>query len=246
MPWTHALDLAKATTKAGGVHTPVVRAGLKVSGDLLRLIRTGDAVIREARTLMPHGAGNQTSDHRHHPESGPRTAATQIAYAQVGGVAFNAAKPQIIGGAALAFESGNCQDQAAVVYLLLREKLDANYIVSYGCAPGYHHSFCLVRHALTLSHDGVVAVDSWPKYAQAVRWVDHFTYPDWQLYVEKNGAGVAGKIAAARQKYNNQAAYVAVANQAVQTGPYQPSWNHKWASRSQQVLVYDSDDMDVG
>lgn len=236
MPWTHALDLTKATVKAQGVSTPVTHRDIVVDDNTMQLIRLGDQVIRQTRQLLPYGAGNQKSDLTTNPEAGPRTAATQMAFGT------NFPRPQYVGGAALMFKSGNCQDQAAVVYLLLREALGNGHIISYGCAPSAHHSFCLVRPAALTRMDQIVVVDSWPKYPQAMLWQHHFCYPEFQLYVEKPGAGHGGKLQKAFQKFNNQAFYNAVASAATLGGPYGSSWNHKWASASHDVLRYYVDD----
>ncbi len=247
MPRTHALDLTKDTVKNGyGQATTVVQKPYLLDDTAQLVVDRSDGVIRDAHQLVPHGASNQKADVKANPLAKNLTHATQIAYSVKpfmdgkGPLApFPSTKPQYVAGATMTFGSGNCQDMAAVVYLLLRERFDNNYIVDYGCSPANKHSFCLIWPKNQKDAEHTVVVDAWPKYAQALLWKHHFCFQSQYVsYVQKPGSGLQGKVAKARAKYSNLAFVVHVLSQVVNTQYGSSPYNLKFASYDEAIYAY--------
>jgi hypothetical protein len=237
MPWTHALDLAKAHVKDGNNDLAVTRVHQYVAADTLAMIKVGDDVIRRVRELLPLGAGNQKFDHK----------AAQGQIQKPGSQTYLAHKAyeghyphaQHVAGAAMKHGAGNCQEQAAVAYLLLRERLDGSRNVAFCYSDAYKHCFAAIGNPTSGKAEEVVIVDSWPKYTQALRWIDHFCYPHVGVYACKPGVGGEGKIARAKSKYENAKISMEALMALYNHFPY--SYNHKWACRNKTVMVYTND-----
>ncbi len=235
MPWTHALDLNKATIKDQGANVPVTKAEKFISAELLGLIQLGDAVIREVRRLMPYGAANQKFDVKRSTETQPMTVLTQQAYQG------HYSEAQHMAGAAVTYGAGTCQDQAAVAYLLLRERLPATRTACFAFSNYSSHCFATIGVPNTDAADQVVVVDSWPKYAQALLWQDHFCYPICGIYRQKPGVGHAGKLQRAQGKYASRNKYLDELGTLYMHFP-PAKYNHKWGNRvGAQIIVYHND-----
>ncbi|MDA8049002.1 MAG: hypothetical protein M0002_03175 [Rhodospirillales bacterium] len=235
MPWTHALDLAKPTVKSGSTDVAVSKMQKFVSAETLQLVQLGDAVIREVRRLLPYGAANQKFDFKN-TETGPNTALTQQAYNG------HYAEAQHMAGAAVTYGAGTCQDQAAVAYILLRERLDSSKTACFCYSDSAHHCFAAIGVPNTDPADKVVIVDSWPKYAQALLWQDHFCYPHVGIYRQKAGVGQPGKLARAKAKYAGRNRYLDALGTLYWHFP-PAQYNHKWGRKNEkpEIIVYHND-----
>ncbi len=163
---------------------------------ILNLIHLGDQVIQQVKQLLPFGAGNQQFDYyRTNQNSSRRTALAQRAYGT------DWSRPLRNAGATLAYQAGNCQDQASVTYALLREQLNNATYASFCQSTSYHHSFAAIGDPNDPSKGPVVIVDPWPQQAQAVLLEDHFTSDHPILTLRSKVGGRVGKIAKAQSKY---------------------------------------------
>jgi hypothetical protein len=235
MPWTHALDLAKPSVRGPNADIAVSRVFKFVSAETLALLRLGDDVIREVRRLLPYGAANQKFDVKSSTETAPNTALTQKAYEG------HYAHAQHMAGAAVTYGAGTCQDQAAVAYLLLRERLDSSKTACFCVSEAYSHCFAAIGVPNTDAGEKVVIVDSWPKYAQALLWPDQFCFPHVGIYKQAPGVGAPGKLARAKAKYADRNPYLDALGTLYWHFP-PPKYNHKWAGKTPgQIIVYHND-----
>gem|GEM_PF-3833082 len=202
-------------------------------------LQLGDAVIKRVKQLVPHGAGNQVYDtKRTYGHSERLTGLAQKAYGS------DWHRPIRNAGATMKYGSGNCQDQAAIAYLLLREMTDGATDVSFCVSWGFKHSFAAIGIPNTDPDTAVVIVDPWPRFAQAVLWKDHFCRNDAKLAVlrTKKG-GKAGKIdkAVARYQHINYEKEILFLDDY----PANPSWNHEWCSSVKETIRYSNDLLDL-
>jgi len=239
MPWTHALDLQKASVKDGTTDVAISKASKFVPFETLEHIKLGDAVIREVRRLLPYGSGNQKFDVGSWTATQTDTQARGYLTQQL--YQGNYGRAQHMAGAAVTFGSGTCQDQAAVAYLLLRERLPTTTTACFCYSDYSHHCYAAIGVPNTDPADQVVIVDPWPKYPQALLWTDHFCYAHCGIYRQKPGVGQVGKLARAQAKYNNvNPVHQAILSMYNHFG--QPTWNHKWGNRKRgEVIVYHND-----
>jgi hypothetical protein len=170
-----------------------------VAQETLDLLKFGDEVIARVRQLVPYGAGNQKVDFaKTAGGAAHRTAAAQQTYGT------DWSRPMRNAAATMKFGAGNCQDQAAVTYLCLRESLGAGNEVSFCVAGQTHHSFATIGIPNTDSEEKVVVVDPWPIHPQSVLWKHHFCRYDNQLQVLRHKPGTKGiktKIDVAKSKH---------------------------------------------
>src|SRR4051794_7869733 len=99
-----------------------------VSKEVKDAIDLGNNIITLVRQLLPHGAGNQQfNQEESRGWSRYLTGQAQMATQSVGPWT----SPGKVAGAFIKYGAGNCQDQAAVTYLLLREWLPATQEASF-------------------------------------------------------------------------------------------------------------------
>jgi hypothetical protein len=203
-----------------------------VTDPILQLIQLGDQVIKEVRTLLPNGAGNQQFDFDR--TGGQSSYSTELAQKFYGP---DWDRPLRNAGAAITFGGGNCQEQAAVAYSLLREKLNNGLNASFCVSRPYKHSFAAIGNPLTDVSDSVIIVDAWPKFAQSVRWKEHFCSDQTVEVLRCKPGGQAGKIAKAKSKYT----HVNVVTEKIMVlyhAPYHPHYNHQWCSMAKDTIYY--------
>lgn len=210
-----------------------------ISHQALARLQIGDAVIQRVKQqLVPHGAGNQKWDlSRTSGHAGRLTGLVHSAYGS------DWARPMRNAGATMKYGAGNCQEQAAVAYLLLRELVDGATDVSFCVAWATKHSFAAIGIPNTDADTEVVIVDPWPRFAQAVLWRDHFCRNDSKLQVlrTKKG-GKTGKIDKAAAKYqhiNYDKELLFLTDY-----PANPTWNHEWCSSCKETIRYSHDLID--
>jgi hypothetical protein len=169
-----------------------------VGADMLKILKFGDHVIEAVRELVPWGAGNQEWN----LEATKGWAQFLVGLTQTTADSpKNWTRPMRVAGSTVAFGAGNCQDQAAVAYLLLRETVPADWQVSFCVAYENMHAFAAVGVPNTDPDDKVVIVDSWPEKAQAVLWKHHFCRTDKNFVVLRHKpGGKSGKLAKALAK----------------------------------------------
>jgi hypothetical protein len=209
----------------------------EVNKKVMGLIDLGNEVITMVRELLPHGAGNQKFNQT--KTRGWGTYLTDTAQA-VADTAHNWSRPGRVAGAFIKFGAGNCQDQAAVTYLLLREWLSARQEASFCLAGSTHHAFAAIGVPNTDPNDQVVIVDPWPEMAQAVLWKHHFCRKDgaFQVLRHKPG-GRADKISKAVARYERisfkkDEDYPAYDWATRDEG----TWNHRWCSTNAEQIDY--------
>ncbi|MEM9058972.1 MAG: hypothetical protein AAGD13_00795 [Pseudomonadota bacterium] len=203
----------------------------------------GDEVIEQVKKLVPHGAGNQVDDVKR--TSGHADRLTGMAQRLVGP---DWHRPMRNAAATIKYGSGNCQDQAAVAYLCLRDRLPSAANVSYCVAWATKHSFATIGNPETDSEDQVVVVDPWPIHPQAVRWKEHFCRGDNRLEVKRSKSGKAdgpSKVERCKTKhfatthYEQELIFVT-------DHPASPTWNHQWCAAAKEKIVYSTDLIDFG
>jgi hypothetical protein len=151
-----------------------------VSAELKRLLDIGDDVIRKSRALVVMGAGNQKAN---------IVKSKGVSSVLTGAVQNNANyvwnQPLKNGGVTAAFGAGNCQDQGALTYTILRSVLSKNEIASFCVNNGERHSFATIGDPERSPPTQVVCVDPWPIKAQAVLLDDHFCRNGLQVITGK-------------------------------------------------------------
>lgn len=209
-----------------------------VAKETLDLLALGDQVIARVRSLVPYGAGNQRVDFtRTGGEAGYRTKLAQQTYGN------DWWRPARNAAATMKFKSGNCQDQAAVAYLCLRESLSTAHKVSFCVAHSTKHSFSTIGIPNVDSEDKVVVVDSWPIHAQAVLWKHHFCRHDTNLQVLRTKSGTKGvkdKVAPAAQKHYTSVNPDTALLMDLFTVAAKPTWDHPWCSMAKEKIIYES------
>jgi len=223
MPWQHASDyvVSKPNKTAVGC--------IEVPKHVFDLLVAGDNAIKECQRLLPYGAGNQLFSLRSDYSAHYRTSATQQSFEwpNVGSVASYT----------MASGSGNCQDQAAVAYVILHESLPSNVNVAWGFSPQNKHSFCLIGYD-GASAEEIVCVDSWPKYPQAVRWVDHFCFADFQPYISEKSCNKHGLTNMVHQMSDTQKLSFGYNQAVAMNAPPSTIYNVKFCTRDQSVKYY--------
>jgi hypothetical protein len=89
------------------------------------------------------------------------------------------------GGVTAAFGAGNCQDQGALTYTILRSVLSKREVASFCVNNTIHHSFATIGDPENSPPTHVVCVDPWPIKAQAVLVQDHFCKKGLQVITGK-------------------------------------------------------------
>jgi len=147
-------------------------------------------------------------------------------------------------GAAVTWGAGNCQEQAAVTYAVLRSTCDDQTKISYCIHNGEHHVFSAIGEPLVDPANAVVIVDPWPINAQALLWEDHFCYepaatPNFTVWRTKFG----GKAARRAEKHSDMFDAIARRREVV---PYiinsslPNAWNQQWGSKTGTWVDYTS------
>lgn len=209
-----------------------------VSKETLELLTLGDQVIARVRQLVPYGAGNQKHDfQRTNQQSGYRTMLAQKTYGS------DWARPMRNAAATIKFGSGNCQEQAAVAYLCLRESLPSTVMVAFCVAWKTKHSFATIGNPTGGDEEKVVVVDAWPVNAQAILWKHHFCRHDQQFQVMRCKPGVQGsgktKIDTAKVKHYSGVNKDKELVMALFDAPPNPTWNHQWCATAKEMIQYD-------
>jgi hypothetical protein len=213
----------------------------RVNQNTLALIALADEVIARIRYLVPHGAGNQTwNNERTRGWAQWLTDQAQMAC----DLTNNWTRPSRVAGAVLKFGAGNCQDQASVAYLLLRELLPPTLEASYCVANKTHHSFAAIGVPNSDPDDKVVIVDAWPEMAQAVLWKHHFCRRDSAFSVLRHKAGgKTGKLDRSVAKYDfinfDKNAPLPDYDWNTRT---KGNWNHRWCVSNAEVIIYYSNE----
>jgi hypothetical protein len=153
-----------------------------VNAETKRLIDLGNQVIRDCRALIAMGAANQVQN----------VSASLGRSHYLTGVVQNHPnyvwdRPLHNGGVTCAYGAGNCQDQAAVTYTILRSKLSAGETTSFCVNWGIKRSFATIGVPGTDPDNEVICVDPWPINAQALLLEDHFCKNGLQVLRYKRG-----------------------------------------------------------
>jgi hypothetical protein len=212
----------------------------------------GDKVIRDVKSLVPYGAANQKSDVKNSDHNGETVSRTMLAHkmsTRIGGFQQTAnglvmAHFMRMAGAALTFGAGNCQDQAAVAYSLLRERVDDKTYVSF-CVYRtllFGHAFAAIGRPYVDPDDEVVIVDPWPIHAQAVLWKDHFCYEqkkssDFQIVRAKVGGKKQGRYA----KHDNLKAAIDGSQEIEKIINIDTQFDQQYCSKSGKMIKYAED-----
>ncbi len=209
----------------------------RVSKDVMKKILIAKGVIEEVRRLLPHGAGNQKIHQS--VTNGWAQYLTDMAQAAAD-INNQWTRPSRVAGAYVKYGAGNCQDQAAIAYLLLRERLSKKYEASFCVAPTIHHVFAAIGVPKVDPDDEVVIVDPWPIMAQPVLFKHHFCRKDKGFEVLRHKpCGREGKLdkAIARFEHINfkkDEDYPAY-NYQVRT---EGNWNHKFCCSHSRIMQY--------
>jgi hypothetical protein len=153
---------------------------IEVSAELKRLLDIGDDVIKKCRAIVVMGAGNQKAGIvKSKGVSSILTGAVQNNPNYV----WN--QPLKNGGVTAAFGAGNCQDQGALTYTILRSVLSKREVASFCVNNTIHHSFATIGDPERSPPTQVVCVDPWPIKAQAVLVEHHFCKVGLQVITGK-------------------------------------------------------------
>jgi FYVE zinc finger len=140
-----------------------------VSAETKHLIDLGDEVIRDCRALVKFGAGNQKQNVlQSHGISAYLTAKVQTCVNR----AYD--RPLRTASITCAYSAGNCSEQAAVAYTILRSKLTAAHAISVLASEPFEHAFVTIRSPHNAE---VVCVDPWPINTQALLFERHWCNP---------------------------------------------------------------------
>src|SRR5712671_1098016 len=132
-----------------------------VSAESKRLLDIGDDVIKKCRAIVVMGAGNQKTN---------ITQSKGLSSILTGAVQSNANyvwnQPLKNGGVTAAFGAGNCQDQGALTYTILRSVLSKSETASFCVNNTIKHSFATIGDPEKDPPTQVICVDPWPINAQ--------------------------------------------------------------------------------
>jgi FYVE zinc finger len=210
-----------------------------VSTETKRLIDLGDQVIRDCRAIVAMGAGNQVQNvAKTQGKSAYLTAAVQSDQK------YQWDRPLRNGTVTVAYAAGNCQDQAAVTYTILRSKLTAAEQTSFCVNNAIHHSFATIGVPGTDPEDQVICVDPWPIKAQAILLEDHFCKVGVQVLRHKKGG--KGDYMQRLNKPKNKSAEATAKKQIANASVFDVSaiinsagmWNHEYCSNDGITWVY--------
>lgn len=208
-------------------------------------LELGGQVIKDVRQMLPYGAGNQIADSQR--TGGESSGRTVLAMQDAGklqgqeGVIRNLLR---MAGAAVTWGAGNCQEQAAVTYTVLRSKCDAKTKVSYCIHSGSHHVFAAIGEPLVDPAGEVVIVDPWPINAQALLWEDHFCY---ESKATANFVVWRTKFGGKAMRIDKHADHFGALARRKEVVPYvinaslPGSWNHQWGSKTKAWVDYTDD-----
>lgn len=207
-----------------------------VDQQIAEWLRIGDEIIQQVRQIVDLGSGNQ--------QFSVQATGGQAAYLTAGAQQIYGAewlRPQRNAAATIWMRSGNCQDLAAVAYVLLREK-PHNFNVYFCVSNAFHHSFAAIGTPGRDVATRVVIVDPWPEFAQAVRWSEHFCSPAAVNVLRSKPAGQVGKVAKVMQKitaHQQTIDPVEVAEAIRASGmPAVAQYHHRWCSLSGNRIEY--------
>jgi hypothetical protein len=161
-----------------------------VTAKTKRLIDLGNQVIRDCRALIAMGAGNQVQDVA--SSQGRSHYFTSVVQKNRNYVWD---RPLRNGGVTCAYGAGNCQDQAAVTYTILRSKLTAGENTSFCVNWAIKHSFATIGTPGTDPENEVICVDPWPIKPQALLLKDHFCKEGLKVLRSKPGGKNADYMA---------------------------------------------------
>jgi hypothetical protein len=209
-----------------------------VSAETKRLLDVADQVNRACRALVAMGAGNQrpnvsASQGRSHYLTGEVQSHPNYVWD----------RPLRNGGVTCAYGAGNCQDQAAVTYTILRSTLSGAETTSFCVNWVIKHSFATIGIPGTDPANEVVCVDPWPIHCQAVLLEDHFCKNSLTVLRHK----VGGKNPNYMTRLNKHAPVDALAKKqyadahvwdvdAINTGG--GMWTHEYCSINKITWVY--------
>jgi hypothetical protein len=171
---------------------------IKIVNDFaIDYLQLGNRIINEVRQLTPYGAGNQKDDvYRTSNLVAQRTWAAQNAKATVP-LQENPLKPlttvhpQREAATAIAAGAGNCDQQGALAYCLLRKTLGPEFVVHLIVNTGSHHVYAAYEPVGFPEYRTVV--DPWPTFGQAALAGDSYFGAD-DKFIAKSGYGKAGKV----------------------------------------------------
>jgi hypothetical protein len=141
----------------------------EVDAETKRLLDIGNDVIQKCRAIVAFGAGNQDDTIR---DTGGWSSLLTGAVQNNPNYVWN--QPLRNGAVTSAFSAGNCQDQGAVTYTILRSVLSKNEIAAFCVNNAIKHSFATIGDPERMQHDKVICVDPWPLKPQAVLLTHHF------------------------------------------------------------------------
>lgn len=218
----------------------------------LKNLKLAETIIMQVRSLLPYGAGNQIADSQR--TMGQFTGRTALAMKDAGvmqgqqGVIKNLMR---MAGAAANWGSGNCQEQAAVTYCVLRETLPSTAKISYCTHNSIHHVFATIGELLVDPANQVVIVDPWPINAQAVHWDDHFCYepivaPNFNVWRTKFGGKAPSDGSQRVKKHIFTDPFESISRRReivpyIINLPGQGAWNHQWCARTGARIDYTDD-----
>jgi hypothetical protein len=154
-----------------------------VSAETKRLIDLGNEVIQICRAIVKMGAGNQEQTVR--ATQGRSSHLTWLVHHHPNYI-WN--KPLHSGGVSCGYGAGNCQDQAAITYTILRSKLTAEQTVSFCLNSVAKHSFATIGDPRTDPANEVICVDPWPLQPQALLLEHHSDTFGLEVLRSKKGA----------------------------------------------------------
>ncbi|WP_456021114.1 hypothetical protein [Pseudomonas protegens] len=202
---------------------------IEVPRDFLNAIKLADLIIYSVKNTLKFGSGNQTESNSpadfsvgdsvpvrsNYPAKHLTWEAREL-YKTGAVIAPNVDKPansrNIKRKAFLATlsQAGNCGEMANLAYVLCREYFGDDWTVIRASSIAVDHAFCLVYRNESEVIDiksagtkvrtlGVIVVDPWPTYTQALLWAQHFCYPKspnlrwrtgaFKIFAEKKGLG---------------------------------------------------------
>lgn len=222
---------------------PGIPATVKVAPGTLEMLRAGDLAIASVKQLLPYGAFNQVRTMQ-----GPGAATVQARNEQANfehnklPIQVSDSDKAVSAAIALAFQAGVCSFQAGVTYLMLRENLPSDWIVSVVQSKKFDHEYVVIEKE---GYPERVAVDPWALRAQAVRKQDHFIQ-DPDETVQFRGAGLrrAGAAIPARMNTTLQPHPGIDVNAALAGGPQSqpdPIRDHVWATTLHGPITYRAD-----
>ena len=210
-----------------------------ISAETKRLIDIGNQVIRDCRAIVAMGAGNQVQN-----VASTQGRSAYLTAAVQSDQKYQWDRPLRNGTVTVAYGAGNCQDQAAVTYTILRSKLTAAEQTSFCANYAIHHSFATIGVPGTDPEDQVICVDPWPIKAQALLLEDHFCKVGVQVLRHKKGG--KGDYMQRLNKQKNKSSQATAKKQIANGSVFNVNaiinsagmWNHEYCSNNRITWVY--------